>query len=339
MQYTISTQPDGNTFTSSDDENILDAGLAAGLSLPYGCRHGACGACKARIVTGQVEQANEASSALTQEERDAGYVLLCQAHARSDVIMEVKTLKRTDEIEIRQLPGRVEQLERVADDVMIARIKLPASEDFRFQAGQYVNFLLPNGQGRSFSIANAPESGGYLEFHIRRVPGGYLTGQIFEQWQPKEMIRFEGPLGSFHLNEASDRPIILLAGGTGFAPIKSLVEHMINAGIRRPMHLYWGAQKRAGLYMETLAFEWTRTLQKFTYVPVLSTEEEGWSGRTGLVHHAVMEDFSDLSAYEVYACGSPAMVDAARRDFLSHRGLAQEYFFADAFTLNSSLAE
>ncbi len=337
MQFTISTRPDGQTFPANDDQDILDAALTAGLLLPYGCRDGACGACKARIIEGRVDHGDESRSPLTQDERDAGYTLLCQSQARSDVTLEVKVLKRDGDIEIKQLPCRVQEFQRVAPDVMIVKIKLPETESFRFRAGQYIDFLLPDNRRRSFSIANAPHVSDHLELHIRRIKDGYFTRQVFEQMKPRDMLRFEGPLGTFFFREDSDKPVILLAGGTGFAPIKSIMEHVIHTGLQRTITLYWGAYSRDGLYMDALVNEWARTLPDFNYIPVLSgvSESNSWSGRKGLVHQSVMADHSDLSGHEVYACGSPAMIEAARKDFTTCCGLPEEAFFADAFTFST----
>lgn len=334
MPFQISTTPDDQKFSASAVESVLDAALSAGLLLPYGCRDGACGACKARIVQGQIAQGAVADTALSHAERTAGYALLCKAQARSDLVIEVRSVARIDDIVPRKMPCRVQDLRRVASDVMILTAKLPASHALRFRAGQYIDVLLPDGRRRSFSVANAPHENDHIQLHIRRVPNGHFTGQVFGSMQVRDILRIEGPLGSFFLREERDRPIILLAGGTGFAPIKSIIEHVIASGNHRRLMLYWGARTREGLYMHDLGRSWENTLREFRYVPVLSeaSASDAWSGRRGLVHQALMADVPDLSGYDVYACGAPAMIETARHELSTRCNLAPEAFFADAFT-------
>ncbi|CAI07088.1 CDP-6-deoxy-L-threo-D-glycero-4-hexulose-3-dehyd rase reductase [Aromatoleum aromaticum EbN1] len=337
MPFQISLEPGGQRFTADDDQTILEAALAAGLLLPYGCRDGACGACKGRVLSGEVDIGEVSASALPDAERAAGLALFCRARARSDLVLEARNVRRASDIPVRKLPCRVQRLRRAAPDVMIVDVKLPASETFRFHAGQYIDFILAGGGRRSFSIANAPDDADHLELHVRHVPGGQFTEHVFNAMKERDILRFEGPLGSFGLREDSTGAALLIVGGTGFAPIKSIVEHAIRTGERRPMTLYWGARDRAGLYLDDLARSWESTLPGFRYVPVLSESgpDDSWSGRTGLVHHAVMQDLPDLSVHEVYACGAPAMIDAARRDLVAERHLREEAFFSDAFTFAS----
>ncbi len=334
MQFKISTDPEGLSFTADPEQSILEAGLAAGLLLPYGCRDGACGSCKAQVLSGEVDLGAAQLSALPDAERAAGFALLCQARARSDLVIRARSLGSATDIPIKKLPCRIQSLERVAPDVMVLTVKLPATEPFVFRAGQYINFLLPNGKRRSFSIANAPHESSHIELHVRLVEGGQFTGHVFSTMKPRDILRFEGPLGTFFLRDHPDRPALLVAGGTGFAPMKSIVENAIATGSTRPMTLYWGARRRDGLYMDELAHAWEQALPGFRYVPVLSepAAEDAWSGRRGLVHEAVVRDFPDLSGHEVYACGAPAMIDAARTDFHTRCGLPGDAFFADAFT-------
>jgi CDP-4-dehydro-6-deoxyglucose reductase len=223
-------------------------------------------------------------------------------------------------------------MERVAPDVMLLELKLPANERLQFLAGQYIDILMKDGRRRSFSMANAPHDDAFLQLHLRNY-GGPFSEYVFTRMKEKEILRFEGPLGTFFLREDSDKPIILLASGTGFAPIKAIVEHALHKGIRRPMSLYWGGRVRSDLYLNALAVSWA-SAQHLRYVPVLSEArpEDAWTGRTGFVHRAVMEDGPDLSGYQVYACGSPLMVEAAHRDFTTRCGLPEEEFYSDAFT-------
>jgi CDP-4-dehydro-6-deoxyglucose reductase len=237
------------------------------------------------------------------------------------------------DIPVRTMPCRVQALDRVAEDVVVMRLKLPANERLQFLAGQYIEFLLPEGKRRAFSLANAPHEDELLELHLRLIPGGAFTAQVFSTMKVKDILRFEGPLGTFHLREDSKKPIVMVAGGTGFAPIKGLIEHAIHCRIERPIALYWGAKDRAGLYLPELPERWAAAHPHIRYVPVLSEArpEDAWSGRTGLVHQAVLEDFPDLSAHQAYVCGAPVMVEAAQRDFIA-RGLPADEFFADIFS-------
>lgn len=337
MSFQVTLQPSGLHFDAATDETVLASALAAGLLLPYSCRDGACGVCKSRIVSGEVDLGRISESTLTAADREAGMALLCCATPRSDLVVEVRQVSRAGDIPVKKLPCRVQKLTRAAPDVIVLEIKLPASEKFQFIAGQYIDFLLADGKRRSFSIANAPSGADFLELHIRLVPGGHFTPHVFEKLKERDILRFEGPLGGFRLHEDSTKPIALLAGGTGFAPIKSIVEQAIATGQTRPMTLYWGSRDLAGLYQLELAQGWEARLPGFRFIPVLSDPgaAEGWSGRTGLAHHALMADLPDLSGHEVYACGSPAMIDAARADLTARCGLPPEAFFADAFSFSN----
>ncbi|PTD96631.1 CDP-6-deoxy-delta-3,4-glucoseen reductase [Pseudothauera lacus] len=338
MSFQISLQPDGQQFPATADQSLLDAALAAGLLLPYGCRDGACGACKGKVLSGSFEHGAICAGALSDADRAAGMALFCRAQARSDLVLEARNVRRADDIPVKKLPCRVHSLKRVADDVMILELRLPASERFAFRAGQYIDLLLADGRRRSFSIANAPHDAELLELHIRLVPGGQFTPHVFDGMKERDILRFEGPLGSFTLDEHADTPIVLLCGGTGFAPIKSIVEHARHLGIRRPMALYWGARQADGLYLDALAREWAASIPDFRYIPVLSglSDNDGWQGRRGLVHEALMADFPDLSAHQVYACGAPAMIEAARADLSGRCALPAEAFFADSFTFSTT---
>jgi CDP-4-dehydro-6-deoxyglucose reductase len=337
MSFQITLQPGGQHFPAEPGQTVLEAALAAGFVVPYGCRDGACGACKAQLERGTIDQGSVSDSALTGAERAAGLSLLCKARPLSDIEVTVRSITRAGDLPVKKLPCRVQSIERAADDVIVLKLKLPASEAFTFRAGQYVDFLLEGGRRRSFSVANAPAVSDHIELHVRRIDGGRFTGHVFETMKPREILRFEGPLGSFMLSDADSRPTILLAGGTGFAPIKSIVEDCIAKGRRREFTLYWGARTPDGLYMDALARRWGSELPGFNYVPVVSEArpDDRWTGRTGLVHHALMADYADLSRHEVYACGAPAMIDASRADLVGKRGLASSSFFADAFTFSS----
>ncbi|MDP1651474.1 MAG: CDP-6-deoxy-delta-3,4-glucoseen reductase [Rhodocyclaceae bacterium] len=333
MAYQVTLQPSGHNFSVANDTTILEAALDAGINLPYGCKDGACGTCKGKVLAGQVDLGAAQDSALSAEERAAGMALFCCAKPLSDLTLEAREVNAARDIPVKILPCRVQKLERLADDVMAIRLKLPTNERLQFLAGQYIEFLLADGKRRAFSLASPPHADDLLEIHVRRVAGGNFTEHVFTKMKEKDIMRIEGPLGSFFLREESDRPIILLAGGTGFAPIKGLVEHALHIGIQRPIELYWGAQDRAGLYMNALAERWAAENANFSYTPVLSEPAAGdaWTGRTGFVHEAVLADHADLSAWQVYACGAPVMCEAAKRDFTA-RGLPPEEFVADVFS-------
>jgi CDP-4-dehydro-6-deoxyglucose reductase len=333
MAHTVTLQPSGHSYSVPDDTTLLQAALDAGLTLPYGCRNGACGACKGKVVAGLIDYGNAQETALTPEDRDNGLALTCCAKALSDVVLEVHEVSSQNDIPVKTMPCRVHELRKVADDVMVMKLKLPTNERLQFLAGQYVEFLLPEGKRRAFSLANAPHEDDLLELHVRMIPGGNFTAQVFSTLKVKDILRFEGPLGTFHLHEDSDKPMVMVAGGTGFAPIKALIEHAIHSRITRPIALYWGAKNRAELYMPELPQQWVAAHPHISYVPVLSEPLPGdnWTGRTGFAHHAVLEDFADLSGHQAYVCGAPVMVEAAQRDFIA-RGLPADEFFADVFS-------
>jgi CDP-4-dehydro-6-deoxyglucose reductase len=332
--FQISIKPGDHSLPCAGDETVLSAALRADLMIPYGCRNGACGTCKSKIVAGEVDYGVYQTGTLTDTEKKQGYALLCVAKPKADLTVEVREVRRAGDIRIRKLPCRVEKIEKVAPDVAVVSLKLPANERLQYLAGQYIDFLLKDGHRRSFSIATAPEDEGLIDLHIRHVPGGFFSDQLFTQFKGREILRFEGPLGNFFLREESDKPIILLAGGTGFAPIKAVIEHALHKGETRPMVLYWGARALVDLYLPHLPGTWERVHPGFRFIPVLSEPmpEDRWPGRTGFVHKAVMEDFPDLSGYQVYACGGPGMIEAARNEFTAQRGLPDDEFYADSFT-------
>lgn len=332
MPYQVTLQPSGHQFIVQDDETILEAALREGFSLPYGCRNGACGACKGKVLAGEVDHGSHQPATLTDQDKAKGLTLFCTAKPCSDLVLEVKEIGAAKDIPVKTLPCRIERMEKLADDVMALFLKLPSSERLQFLPGQYIDFLLKDGKRRSFSIANAPEEDELLEVHIRHVPGGFFTDQVFGAMKAKDILRIKGPMGSFFLRE-SDKPILFLAGGTGFAPIKSMLHHAFHHGSERQMVLYWGAKSLADLYLPSLPSQWQQAHGNFSFIPVLSEPkpDDHWPGRTGYVHEAVLADIADLSGWQVYACGAPAMVEAARRDFIA-RGLPEDEFYADAFT-------
>jgi CDP-4-dehydro-6-deoxyglucose reductase len=333
MAHQVTLQPSGHQFTVAEGATILEAALDAGINLPYGCKNGACGACKGKVLSGQVDHGAAQDQALPAVERTAGMALFCCAKPQSDLTLEAREVSAAKDIPVKIMPCRIQKLERVADDVMMIQLKLPTNERMQYLAGQYIEFLLADGKRRAFSLASPPHADDLLEIHVRRVAGGNFTEHVFTTMKEKDIMRIEGPLGSFFLREESDKPIVMVAGGTGFAPLKGLIEHALHIGIKRPMHLYWGSRDRAGLYMNALAERWAAENPNFRYTPVLSEPAAGdaWTGRTGLVHEAVLSDYPDLSAYQAYVCGAPAMCETALRDFTAC-GLPKDEFFADVFS-------
>lgn len=337
--HSVTLQPSGLSFNVEDGEAVLAAALRQGFILPYGCKNGACGSCKGRILSGTVDFGVYQEKALSEADRAQGKALFCQAKPLSDLVIEARTVGAAKGIEVKTLPCRVQKLERLAEDVMMLRLKLPANEKLVFLAGQFLEFMLKDGTRRSFSMANPPHEAELLELHVRRVADGAFTAQVFERMKERDILRFEGPLGTFFLREDSAKPIVLVASGTGFAPIKSIIEDAVRKGVTRPMVLYWGGRRPKDLYMNALAEGWAAQ-GLLRYVPVISEAlpEDAWTGRSGFVHRAVMEDFPDLSAHQVYACGVPVMVDAAHRDFVAHCKLPDEEFFSDSFTTQADIA-
>jgi CDP-4-dehydro-6-deoxyglucose reductase len=333
MPHQVTIQPSGHQFTVDDDETILEAALREGFALPYGCRNGACGACKGKVLAGELDHGVYQANALKDEEKVQGRALFCRAKPLSDMTIEVKEVGAAKDIVVKTLPCRVEKLDRLADDVMRVKIKLPANERLQFLAGQYIDFQLKDGRARSYSLANPPHDDALLELHIRHVAGGLFTEQVFSTLKERDILRLKGPLGSFFIREDSDKPMLFIAGGTGFAPIKGMLEHAFAAHLDREMVLYWGVRSLKDLYLAELPQRWQAEHPNFSFVPVLSAPqpEDRWQGRTGFVHDAVLADFADLSGYQVYACGAPVMVDSARDNFVKLRGLPEDEFFADSF--------
>ncbi|MCG6935874.1 MAG: CDP-6-deoxy-delta-3,4-glucoseen reductase [Proteobacteria bacterium] len=338
MSFSIKVEPSGHQFQTEPDETVLDAALRQGIVLPYGCRNGACGSCVAKLVSGQIDyEDGELPPAVLPEEAAVGMVVLCQARPVSDLVIESREIKSDEAIEIRTLPCRIALMERLNHDVMLLKLKLPTTERLAFRAGQYIQILLKDGRKRSFSLANAPHDDAFLELHIRHIEGGQFTTEVFDKMHVKDLLRIEGPLGQFYLREDSDRPIILMAGGTGFAPIKGIIEHALAAGITRPMHLYWGAGAREDLYQHELAMQFAAEHAHIKYTPVLHTPkpEDNWQGATGFVHDIILRDYPDLGEYEIYAAGPPAMVYAGH-DAFPAQGLDLDHYYSDAFEFQTS---
>jgi CDP-4-dehydro-6-deoxyglucose reductase len=340
MAYKIRLEPSGREFAAEPTESVLAAALRQGLVLPHSCRNGSCGTCKGKLLSGRVEYGEAPLPALTDEERRAGYALFCQARAASDLVIEAREVTRLAGIPVKILPCRVIAMERAAPDVMILRLKAPQHERLQYLAGQYIDILLSGGARRSFSIANPPNRDEFLELHVRRVEGGLFTTHVFEKMQEKDLLRFQGPLGTFFLHDENPgTEAVLIAGGTGYAPVQAMVEQALAQGGTRRFHVYWGARARRDLYRHAQVEALARAHPALRYTPVLSEPrpEDDWRGRTGWVHEAALADYPDLSAVEVYACGPPVMVAAVRESFLA-RGLPASRLYSDSFELTHAAA-
>jgi CDP-4-dehydro-6-deoxyglucose reductase, E3 len=337
MTFTVTVQPSGRTFSVERDEPVLLAAIRQGVGLPYGCKDGACGSCKCRLLEGRVIHGVHQSKALSAEEEAAGWMLTCQGAPQTDLVIEARTVPGAGEFPVRKMPSRVISISKPAPDVAILQLQLPANDVLQYHAGQYVEFILRDGARRSYSMANAPhtqtEKPG-IELHLRHLPGGKFTDHVFGAMKEKDILRVEGPFGSFFLREDTDKPMILLASGTGFAPIKAIIEHMQFKNSQRHAVLYWGCRSKADLYLHDWALAAAEQMPNLQYIPVLSEPkiEDAWSGRTGFVHQAVMHDHPNLMQHQVYACGVPIMVESAKRDFVMKAGLPDDEFYADSFT-------
>lgn len=332
MSFNITIQPSGHTFTADDGESLLDAGLNHGLSLPYGCRNGACGACKGKIVTGEVDYGDRNTSCLSDDDKAAEIVLCCQAQPKGDVVVNVKEISSTTEIKPKIMPARVIKLEKLSHDVMQLELKLPESQRMQFLAGQYVEILLKGGKRRAFSIANAPHQDDVIVLQIRHVPGGLFSDHVFEEMKEKALLRIEGPFGGFYLQEESDRPIIMIGGGTGYAPINGMLEHAHSLEMKNQFHLFCGIRAKRDIYMQGMAESLTQRMSNLNYTAVLSDPEasDNWAGVTGFVHEEVLKQFADLSGFDIYMSGPPPMINAAKAAFI-RQGASEDNMYSDAF--------
>ncbi len=329
MRHRVQIQPSEHQFYVESGETVLDAALRQGVNLRYGCRNGACGACKGKILQGSVSY-DEPPIALEDSDVEQNLALFCEAKPDSELVIEVDEVDLGQAVEIKTLPCRVHEMNRLADDVMQLLIKLPASERLQFLPGQYIDILLEDGRHRSFSIANAPHNDDFLELHVRLVEGGQFTSRVFNTMQPKDLLRIEGPHGSFFYREDARDEILMIAGGTGFAPLKGIIEHILSEQDTRPIYLYWGGRTEGDLYMRDRAEQWATEHDNIHFVPVLSEADDSWNGRTGYLHDAVLNDFDDLSIFDIYACGPPAMIKAAESSF-QDKGMKKEQFYYDSF--------
>ncbi len=339
MNYQVNIHPSGEQFFCKKNENLLSAALKSGVVLPYGCKSGICGNCKGKILSGKVKLGHYQENALSEKELQSGFTLFCCAHAESNLIIESEKIQNLDNTQVKRLPSKIINIKRIINDVIILTLRLPANQTFEYKAGQYIDFLLKNGSKRSYSIANAPNSSNDLSFHIKHMPGGVFTDQLFSTIKEKDILRIEGPLGSFFLREDFEKPIIFVASGTGFAPIKSIMEYLILTKTNRKIVFYWGAKKPEELYLDSKCKEWTNLEIDFKYVPVIFEPDykNNWKGRFGYVHDAVVDDYKDLSNFHIYTCGSSAMVNSAKHKFVDSCNLPEDNFFSDSFISEADL--
>ena len=332
-EYEINTIPCGHRLIARAGETVLEAALRQGVNLPYVCRDGACGVCKGRILKGTVDYGTYQKGVLTEAEKTEGKALFCCAKPLSDLDIECHEVDKLRQFPIKTLPFRVQKMEQAAPDVMLLELLPEGDERMNFVAGQYVAVQLEDGIKRSYSIANPPHETEHLQLHIRLVEGGKFTGHVFNGMKEGDVLQVEGPYGNFSLREENNKPIIFMSGGCGFGAIKGMVEHAFKVGLNRSMTLYWGAKSPADLYSD-LPEKWQQEHDNFKFIPVLSEPkpEYGWQGRTGLVHEAILQDYERLDEYQIYACGSPGMVEASRAPFMA-RGLPENQYFSDAFTV------
>ena len=330
MTFTAKLHPGERSFGVRDGETLLDAAIRQKINLPHSCRGGSCRSCLARLIEGEISYDGGVPAALSAAEADAGYILMCRARPVDHVVVEAREVNTPDGVRIMRLPCRVEKVEKLCHDVIALHLKLPPVAPLQFLAGQYVDLITRDGMRRSFSIANPPEDNSMLVLHIRKVPGGAFTDIVFAGLPLKTLLRIEGPLGGFFLREDSDRPVIMMAGGTGIAPLRSMLLHAIETGFDRPVQLYWGVRGERDLYERDLIQELAEDNENLSWVPVLSEPDENWGGRSGFVHTAVLEDHPDLSSYMVYVSGPPPMVDVAIDQFPRH-GLDPDNLHFDSF--------
>lgn len=332
MAYRVIVPASGHKFTIEENETVLEAALRQGVGLPYGCRNGACGKCAGELISGEVNYEEGALKSGAKKLEAEGKTLFCQARAKSDLEIKVQEITRSQELEVKTLPCRVENMELLTHDIMKIELKLPENERLQFLAGQYLEFLLDDGKRRAFSIANAPHNDEVIELHIRHVPDGHFGDYVFSDMKVKTLFKIEGPFGSYYLREDTTRPIILIGGGTGFAPLKGMLEHAFKIGFDHPIHLFCGVRAVRDLYMDEMVKKWLEQHKNLKYTPVLSQPEEGdnWQGKTGYVSEAVVEAYPDLSGYDVYLSGPPAMVKSGMDAFYA-RGLPETQIYSDSF--------
>ena len=331
MSFTVTLQASGKRFRVSAGETVLEAARRAHLALPYSCLAGVCGSCKATLIEGECIYPRNPPSALNAVERLRHQLLLCQAVPVTDLVVAAREVASVADVPLRRLTLKLVDKTLLGSDVVRLILQAARGERLRRLPGQYLDVLLDDGKRRAFSIANAPHASDAIELHVRHVAGGGFTSYVFDTMKPGALLKVEGPLGTFVPREDSERPLLFVAGGTGFAPVKALIEHFLHLGTRRPIGLYWGARTAEDLYLRGLPERWARDVPGFRYVPVLSdAPASDGTARRGLVHEAVLEDQPELGGFDLYMSGPPTMIDAGRRAFVQ-AGLPEDRLYYDSF--------
>lgn len=330
MSIRVQIEPVDKSFRVEESQTVLEAALKSGITLKHSCRDGQCGECRAPILSGAVTYKDPSAIKLEQSDLDGKTGLMCVGHATADLVIEAPEVTELEGISVQKCAGRTMAKESVSDDVVVLKIAPAPGINFAFKPGQYLDLTIKGYDARSYSMANL-DTEGVVELHVRKMPGGAVSPVIVDELKPKAIVTIEGPFGTFYVRD-SERPIVMIASGTGFAPVKSMMQGLIASGNTRPVVLYWGGRCKQDLYMDALCQQWADENSWFTYTPVLSESTgEGWDGRTGFVHQAVVDDLPDLSGSEVYVCGAPIVVSSAKRDCVELCGLNPDHFYSDAF--------
>lgn len=332
-QFKVKNTGSGTVFTVNEGESVLTAALRQGVMLPYSCKNGTCGSCKGHLKSGEVHYPFHPPMALSREEIGDGQALFCQAEPIEDLVIRVREIEAVRDVQVRKMPVRVVEKTLLAEDVMLLRIKLPAAQRLQFLAGQYLEILLPDGKRRAFSIASSPQSEDEIELHIRHVEGGGFTGWVFDELKERDILRIEAPLGTFFIrNDRPERPMIMMGGGTGFAPLKSMIEDLLAQQDKRPLHLFWGVKSAKELYLHEQVLQWAAQNEHIQFTSALTEPGKDGPGDSfvGFVHEAVLDRYADLAGFDIYMSGPPAMVDAGRNAFIEH-GAAKRRLFFDSF--------
>jgi len=308
---------------------VLGAALRQHLNLPHSCKGGSCGTCRVRLLSGRIAYPHGRPAGISAAEEAAGHALICQARALEDLVIEIHEVRFVTDVEIKSLPSRIERMRRLAPDVMGVWLRLPAVESFTWQSGQYLDVMLPGERRRSFSLANPPHDSALLELHVRRAPGGAFSEQVFSTLREGSLLRIEGPLGQF-VYRAGGRPLLLVGGGTGYAPLKAMLRQVLEKDTGRDVTLFWGARTTADLYEDAWLRELGGRHANFRYVSVLSNQPAIGPHESGLVHEAVVRHATGLAESDIYAAGPPAMIDAVRAA-LPAQGADPERIYIDSF--------
>lgn len=335
MTFEIKIDGSDTSFQAKLGQTILDAAAQNGIELPYSCRKRVCGNCRGKVLSGSLVFGTTGGSHETGCDESDDH-LFCVAQPAGDLLIRPQSWRRIAADARKTITATVFRNEIVAKDISILNLRLPPGVRIKFAAGQYLEVLLPGGERRAFSMANAPHVSDSIQLHIRHMPSGGFTQKVVPNLVKGDKLEIEVPHGDFYLREDSDRPLLFIAGGTGFAPIKSIIEHIIKRQIQRPMTLFWGAREPEGLYALELVERWNSSCIDFRFEGVISgdVEPSAWNGIRGRLPQAVLENFDSVADFDVYVCGAPSMVNALRSALTDKRGLRINQFFSDSFVTN-----